>query len=140
MKLSENHTKFWEFVVESLAWAIIAVVAMLLMQARQVDRWYLEGESAILIVPLLCGAAIVYLRNILWGQSKPLQKVVEAESFILKRAGIVLAKLEEAENSFGPTLALYDLGGTLRAKLAVDSDLSKRHSSCAMCRESNESG
>jgi hypothetical protein len=64
--------------------------------------------------------ALTYLREILISRSGPL-KSVEAESFVLKRDGLVLAKLDLGESTFGPGpfLALYDLTGTLQAKLAL---------------------
>jgi len=110
----------WKRIIEALAWAVVAAFAMILLQARQVVRWDTEGKLGLLVVVLLFGVAMTYLRTVLFSQSGPL-KSVEAESFVLKRDGLVLAKLELGEGTFGPgpSFALFDLTGTLHAKLAL---------------------
>jgi hypothetical protein len=87
----------------------MAAFAMLLLQARQVDRWDTEGKLGILVVILLLGAAITCLRAILFSQSRRF-KTVEAESFVLKEGADTLARLERAGN-FGGSLSFYDVRG-----------------------------
>jgi len=110
----------WKRVLEVLAWTVVAAFAVLLLQAHQVDRWHTEGKLGVLVLVMLFGWALTHLRKTLISQSWPI-KSVEAESFVLKRGGLVLAKLELGEGTFGPgpSFALYDLTGTLQAKLAL---------------------
>lgn len=82
----------WKYVLEALAWSVVAAFVMLLLQARQVDRWDIPGKLGILVVVLLFGAAMTYLRAVLFSQSRTF-KSVEAESFVLKEDGTVLARL-----------------------------------------------
>jgi hypothetical protein len=119
-KLRVINREHWKRILEALAWAVVAAFAMLLLQARQVDRWDTQGKLGILVVVLLFGVAMSYLRAVLFAQSRRF-KIIEAESFVLKRDGLVLAKLELGEGTFGPgpSFALYDLTGTLQAKLAL---------------------
>ena len=58
----------WKHVLEALAWAVVAAFAMLLLQARQVARWGTEGRLGILVVVLLFGVAMSYLRRILFSR------------------------------------------------------------------------
>lgn len=97
----------WKYVFEALAWSVVAAFVMLLVQARQVDRWDMPGKLGILVVVLLFGVAMTYLRVVLFSQSRRF-KSVEAESFVLKENGTVLATLAR-DGGFGGNLTLYDL-------------------------------
>jgi len=109
----------WGGVFEAMAWAGVAAFAMLLLQARQVDRWDTEGRLGILVVVLLFGVAMTYLRAVLFSQSRRF-KSVEAECFVLKQDGIVLAKLGREENWPAPSLELYNSSGFPAARLGHD--------------------
>ena len=119
-KERENKAALWRIVSETLAWAVVAAFLILLMQARQLDRWHWNGKfAALVVVPLFGGAAMTYLRGILHRQPKPLS-VVEAESFVLKYDGKVLGRFG-AEGGF-PQLVLLDQNGVVRVLIAVSKD------------------
>lgn len=108
----------WELVLEALAWAVVGAFVILLLQARQVSRWNTQGRVGMLVVVLLFGIALTYLRKILFSQFRRF-KSVESESFLLKRDGVVLATLGPSE-SFGARLTLCDLSGTPMMTLGSD--------------------
>lgn len=107
----------WKYVLEALAWSVVAAFVMLLLQARQVDRWDIPGKLGILVVVLLFGAAMTYLRAVLFSQSRTF-KSVEAESFVLKEDGTVLARLAR-DGGPGGSLTLYDVSHVPIASLGA---------------------
>ena len=128
----------WRRVFEAIAWAAVAAFAMVLLQAREVDRWDTDGKVGLLVVVLLFGVAMTYLREMFFSQSRRL-KSVEAESFVLKRDGLVLAQLELGEGTFGPgpSFTLYDLTEFCRLNWLLGSW--NRRLSCTIVWETRES-